>query len=70
MKFRDPAADEKPLAVAAEFAPRLAALHDALDRAVLAAYGWSDLADTLRTDAGKDELLRRLLALNQARAGG
>ncbi len=50
------------------FAPRLAELHDALDRAVLDAYGWGDLADSLRTDAGKDELLRRLLALNGERA--
>jgi len=53
---------------AREFAPRLAALHDALDRAVLAAYGWDDLFETMRTDAGKDELLRRLLALNHQRA--
>ncbi len=51
------------------FAPRLAQLHDALDRAVLAAYGWDDLADKLRTPDGDEELLRRLLALNLARAG-
>jgi hypothetical protein len=68
VKFRDPAAPEKPIAAAREFAPRLAALHDALDRAVLAAYGWDDLFDTLRTPAGTEELLRRLLALNHARA--
>ena len=55
---------------AREFAPRLAALHDALDRAVLAAYGWDDLFETQRTDAGKDELLRRLLTLNHQRAAG
>ena len=50
------------------FAPRLKALHDALDRAVLAAYGWDDLADRLRTPDGDEELLRRLLALNLERA--
>ena len=55
----------------AEFAPRhTAALHSALDRAVLAAYGWDDLFETMRTDAGKDELLRRLLTLNHQRAAG
>ncbi len=68
VKFRDSAAPEKPTAAAREFAPRLAALHDALDRAVLAAYGWLDLADSLRTPAGSEELLRRLLALNHERA--
>jgi type II restriction/modification system DNA methylase subunit YeeA len=51
------------------FAPRLAELHDALDRAVLEAYEWEDLADKLRTPDGDEELLRRLLALNLARAG-
>jgi hypothetical protein len=50
------------------FAPRLAQLHEALDRAVLGAYGWSDLADHLRTPEGDEELLRRLLALNLERA--
>ena len=41
----------------------LANAHAALDRAVLAAYGWPhDLAD--------DDLLARLLALNAERAGG
>lgn len=68
VKFRDPAAPEKPTAAAREFAPRLAALHDALDRAVLAAYGWSDIFDILRTPPGEEELLRRLLALNHERA--
>ena len=38
----------------------LAAAHAALDRAVLAAYGWDELAD--------DELLARLLGLNHERA--
>jgi len=55
---------------AREFAPRLHALHDALDQAVLAAYGWDDLVDRLRTADGDEELLRRLLALNVVRAGG
>ena len=42
---------------------RLAQAHAALDRAVLAAYGWPpDLSD--------DELLARLLALNAARRPG
>jgi hypothetical protein len=62
---------------ARDFAPRLAELHDALDRAVLAAYGWDDLmaseghvnAVSLRTAEGDEELLRRLLALNLQRAG-
>ncbi len=53
---------------ASAFAPRLAALHDALDSAVLSAYGWSDLAGKLRTPEGDEELLKRLLALNLARA--
>jgi hypothetical protein len=53
-----------------EFAPRLAALHDALDQAVLAAYDWSDLTGRLRTIDGDEELLRRLLALNLERAPG
>ncbi len=54
---------------AAQFAPRLAQLHDALDLAVLAAYGWDDLMGQLRTPAGDDLLLGRLLALNLARVG-
>ena len=43
----------------------LAALHEALDRAVAAAYGWDDYTP----DMADDEILRRLLALNLARAG-
>jgi hypothetical protein len=35
---------------------------------VLAAYGWDDLVGKLRTADGDEELLRRLLALNLARA--
>jgi hypothetical protein len=54
---------------ASKVAEQIAALHDALDAAVLAAYGWSDLAETLRTETGEEEMLRRLLALNLARAG-
>lgn len=48
---------------AAAFAPRLAELHDALDRAVCAAYGWDAaiLGD-------EEAMLRALLALNAARA--
>jgi len=47
---------------AGDFAPRLADLHDRLDRAVGAAYGWPEsvLGD-------EDEMLRRLLELNLAR---
>ena len=44
----------------------LAQAHDALDAAVAAAYGWADYSAAM-TD---DEILRRLLALNRARAGG
>lgn len=51
------------------FAPRLYELHEALDAAVLAAYGWDDLNGKLRTPDGDEELLRRLLALNLARGG-
>jgi len=58
--------DRKP---ATRFAPRLYELHAALDAAVLRAYGWDDLIDRLRTSEGDEELLRRLLALNLARAG-
>jgi hypothetical protein len=54
---------------ARDFAPRLAALHDALDAAVLAAYGWSDLVGKLRTSEGDEELLRRLMVLNLERSG-
>lgn len=60
---------EKITKSARDFAPRLATLHDALDAAVLAAYGWSDLVGKLRTPEGDQELLRRLLALNVMRAG-
>jgi len=42
----------------------LHALRDGIDRAVLRAYGWVDLA------AGDNEVLGRLFALNEARAGG
>lgn len=45
------------------FAPRLADLHDALDAAVCAAYGWD--AAILADD---EAILRHLLALNLARA--
>jgi hypothetical protein len=38
--------------------------HSALDAAVAAAYGWDDYSP----DLPDDEILRRLLALNQARA--
>ena len=44
----------------------LAQAHAALDAAVAAAYGWTDWQAALPDD----ELLRRLLALNRARAGG
>ena len=49
---------------AADFAPRLDELHQTLDRAVCDAYGWeyAVLED-------EEEMLRRLLALNLARAG-
>ncbi len=60
---------EKLVKPARDFAPRLAQLHDALDAAVLAAYGWDDLNGKLRTAEGDEELLRRLLALNLQRAG-
>lgn len=43
----------------------LAMAHEALDRAVAAAYGWTDYTPGM-PDA---EILRRLLALNRARAG-
>jgi hypothetical protein len=44
----------------------LSAAHDALDRAVWAAYGWDDSQPDAMSD---DEILGRLLALNQNRAG-
>ncbi len=54
---------------ARNFAPRLAQLHDALDKAVLEMYGWADLIGRLRTPDGDEELLKRLLAENLRRAG-
>ncbi len=58
---------------AADFAPRLDALHQLLDRAVCAAYGWDDMggagyAVNIYTPAGEEEILKRLLALNLERA--
>jgi hypothetical protein len=44
----------------------LAMAHDALDAAVAAAYGWTDVTP----QTSDDEILARLLALNLARAGG
>jgi len=49
---------------AGDFAPRLDTLHRKLDRAVCDAYGWEHAV--LDDD---EEILRRLLALNLARAG-
>ncbi|MFZ5578233.1 MAG: class I SAM-dependent DNA methyltransferase [Pseudomonadota bacterium] len=46
----------------------LAELHAELDAAVLAAYGWADLAAGDTDAATRTELLTRLLALNHARA--
>lgn len=61
----------------------LGELHDEIDRAVLAAYGWSDLAPALvgmpgatipsshkstAQETAEEEILVRLVALNQARA--
>jgi hypothetical protein len=48
----------------------LKSLHDELDAAVLAAYGWSDLAAafTANSEAARVELLPRLVALNAKRA--
>jgi hypothetical protein len=48
---------------AADFAPRLDVLHRNLDEAVCAAYGWP-----VEVLADEDAILRRLLALNAARA--
>jgi len=59
-------ASDVPAAVIAE---QVADLHEALDAAVLAAYGWDDLAGKLRSAAGEEEMLRRLLGLNLGRAG-
>ena len=53
----------KTVAAAGDFAPRLDALHKALDAAVCAAYGWP--AEILADD---EAILGRLLALNLARA--
>lgn len=50
---------------AGDFAPRLDELHQALDAAVCAAYGWDT---AILTD--EEEILRRLLSLNLERAGG
>ena len=50
----------------------LKTLHDELDTAVLAAYGWGDLAmlqaESANSGDFKDELLQRLVAMNQRRA--
>src|SRR5690606_34176579 len=59
---------------AADFAPRLDELHQALDRAVCDAYGWTDMGDAgyafnIYSPEGEEEILRRLLALNLERAG-
>lgn len=64
--FRAGTKDKNLKSDAVAFAPRLLELHNALDHAVLAAYGWSDLTDSLRAADG-EEVLRRLLALNQER---
>lgn len=45
----------------------LKTLHDELDAAVLAAYGWADVASAAGSGDIKDELLQRLVALNQHR---
>ena len=49
---------------AADFAPRLDELHRGLDEAVCDTYGWEY---AILDD--EEEILRRLLALNLARAG-
>ena len=56
--------DIKTKPTAADFAPRLDELHRALDRAVCDAYGWE-----VAVLDDEEEMLRRLLALNLARAG-
>lgn len=72
--YREKRAAGKPYLTAANqpatlLAEQIAGLHDTLDAAVLAAYGWEDLIGKLRTPEGDEELLRRLLALNLARGG-
>ena len=64
--FREGKHPKNPSAASA-FAPCIIELHDALDKSVLAAYEWEDLA--LRTDAGDEELLRLLLTMNFERSG-
>ncbi|MBN1679165.1 MAG: hypothetical protein JW966_02660 [Anaerolineae bacterium] len=54
----------KIVAAAGDFAPRLETLHRALDRAACDAYGWEYAVIN-----DEEEILRRLLALNLARAG-
>ncbi len=54
----------KIIPAAGDFAPRLAELHEALDRAVCDAYGWE--YDVL---GDEEEILRLLLELNLERAG-
>lgn len=46
----------------------LKSLHDEIDREVLAAYGWGDLDGTLQTEAGREQVLERLVELNALRA--
>ncbi len=66
-RFHDPRVTDSRIAA-------IRALHDEMDRAVLAAYGWSDLA--IERDAGgiawseatNDGVFARLLAENEARA--
>lgn len=57
---------------AADFAPRLDELHQALDRAVCDAYGWKDIGRegykfSIYTEEAEEEILRRLLVLNLGR---
>jgi very-short-patch-repair endonuclease len=59
VKFRETGIPAEP----GDFAARLAGLHDTLDQAVCDAYGWPH--DILQDE---EEILRRLLALNLARA--
>jgi type II restriction/modification system DNA methylase subunit YeeA len=56
-------ASGKVVPAAGDFAPRLAELHDALDRAVCDGYGWPH--EVLNNDG---EILRRFLALNLERS--
>jgi hypothetical protein len=60
VKFRETGIPAEP----GDFAARLAGLHDTLDKAVCDAYGWPH--EILQDE---EEILRRLLALNLARAG-